>query len=696
MDTSDSEHFESADEFHSDSESSEDTGDKSVLDNLDNDLEKRLGNLNIDENLGNISAKQSENSVSNNASILGDIEGNRTNEIKVKNDYKDNPIIPKRITDININSLVETQVADTPNQDVLVNRRLVDQDIPAQNRTEKQHKSECEIVTLKKHSTESSSEKANDDQSQESETENMWDNNEWEPISIDNVNPSVGKNIKTVSLPEKTIEENLWENDDWEPIENKGDDSDDTWQKEEWDPIENKIAVSSQAKDTSNDTTWGGWSTWGVSSILSTATHSVSTLTNQVSQGLSNVLENSMGIPNPEELAKQHLNEEEKICGILENVEQNSAVEEDSKDKNYNGFGFGNLSNFVSGVSNLTKFVEHTGNKVINGGLDTLETIGKKTMEVLQEGDPGLKNKRAFLKLDQDKPVLSQVLKEAKAKAEEENRALQQKNISKKLNYESLFDDYHGLVHLEALEMLSKQCDIKLESLSGACAGDALKEILETLEQVRELCELPDEDDEDQSTLEEIEEKIESALKEINIKITYDKGISTWKEAENWLNSLQLDICDDTEIHQKALQVLAQLTAIAVEQFHKAGELLLIKEHRSTADEADSLVLLTTALTSLIGFAAGKFSEKLNARASGTLNKEKINDLITNVFFEFLHDFTGSQQQFIYTRCISTIDTCTSSRCCINKITMKMSFYYTTSRFSSEICFRFKHLIIVL
>lgn len=31
-------------------------------------------------------------------------------------------------------------------------------------------------------------------------------------------------------------------------------------------------------------------------------------------------------------------------------------------------------------------------------------------MEVLQEGDPGLKKKRAMLFADQDKPVLSQVI----------------------------------------------------------------------------------------------------------------------------------------------------------------------------------------------------------------------------------------------------------------------------------------------
>jgi hypothetical protein len=66
-------------------------------------------------------------------------------------------------------------------------------------------------------------------------------------------------------------------------------------------------------------------------------------------------------------------------------------------------FGFDHL---ISGVSSITRLFETTGSRVITGGLDTLETIGKKTMEVLQEGDPGLKKKMGIF---QEKIVLSQV-----------------------------------------------------------------------------------------------------------------------------------------------------------------------------------------------------------------------------------------------------------------------------------------------
>lgn len=64
---------------------------------------------------------------------------------------------------------------------------------------------------------------------------------------------------------------------------------------------------------------------------------------------------------------------------------------------------------FLSNVSQITKIVETTGNKIINGGLDTLETVGKKTLEVLQEGDPGFRKKRAIFFQNTEKFNLSQV-----------------------------------------------------------------------------------------------------------------------------------------------------------------------------------------------------------------------------------------------------------------------------------------------
>lgn len=45
------------------------------------------------------------------------------------------------------------------------------------------------------------------------------------------------------------------------------------------------------------------------------------------------------------------------------------------------------------------------------------------------------------------------------------------------------------------------------------------------------------------------------------------------------------------EVNKLAISTLAEFTAYAMEIFHKSAELLLTKQHHSTADEAESLTL---------------------------------------------------------------------------------------------------------
>ena len=182
-------------------------------------------------------------------------------------------------------------------------------------------------------------------------------------------------------------------------------------------------------------------------------------------------------------------------------------------------FGF---NDFMSGVSSITKLVESTGTKVITGGLGTLETIGKKTMEVLQEGDPGLKKKRAFFRNESDKPILSKILREAKEKAEVEEATLEEKEMTRKVHFESLFDDYQGLVHLEALEMLSKRSSIKIQERLATLANDEFLSLQDTLEEVKELCELGDEDEEEENET-NLQERLKSASDDLGVAITYEK-----------------------------------------------------------------------------------------------------------------------------------------------------------------------------
>lgn len=159
----------------------------------------------------------------------------------------------------------------------------------------------------------------------------------------------------------------------------------------------------------------------------------------------------------------------------------------------------------------------------MTGGLDTLEAIGKKTMEVLQEGDPGLKKKRAFFLNEMEKPILSQVLREAKEKAETIEKTITEKQKMRKIHFESLFDDYQGLVHLEALEMLSKQSNIKIQQHLSGLNVTELNSVQETLEEIKELCDL-NEDDEKEDKVNNLEFALQlEACSDLGISITYEK-----------------------------------------------------------------------------------------------------------------------------------------------------------------------------
>lgn len=123
---------------------------------------------------------------------------------------------------------------------------------------------------------------------------------------------------------------------------------------------------------------------------------------------------------------------------------------------------------------------------------------------------------------------LFQILREAKEKSEEAEKNMklaQKKTYRKALHFETLFDDYHGLVHLEALEMLSKQATLRLQTLLMPLTGKALTELNDTLNEVKELCELNELDQEDSADgvyeSSELKEKLSAAIEDLDIPVDF-------------------------------------------------------------------------------------------------------------------------------------------------------------------------------
>lgn len=403
-----------------------------------------------------------------------------------------------------------------------------------------------------------------------------------------------------------------------------------------------------QPAKTSNQSTvsqggWGYWGSWG-KSILSTATATVAT----VGQGLTQVIEKaetSLGIPSPTELSAQVEEEEKQKDGT--SMEPDKAVDESSA-----------VGSAMGMLSSLSSVVQSTGKTVITGGLDALEFIGKKTMDVIAEGDPGFKKTKGLMRRN---ATLSQVLREAKEREELQSADKDSANSDKKVvaHYGMLFDEFQGLSHLEALEILSRESESKVKSVLLTLSGDELVELRDELDQIKSSFSLVEFDDEevDESKDEdgsEFERELKEAMEGLSVSATADKLSKACKSSSSLINELtkqhvETDVNEEDvkkhsveEVHAAAIRSLAELTARSIELFHKLAEMILFSNGSA---EASVLSQLTVVLCKEISLLSKKFTSCLTAAGSNEKG-EVLNPLITGVFLEASNSASYIQDAF--------------------------------------------------
>lgn len=369
-----------------------------------------------------------------------------------------------------------------------------------------------------------------------------------------------------------------------------------------------------------------GFSSWG-SSLLSSAASSVSTFSSQVSQGIGTVLEtveSTLGAPNPEELATA-LNEKKDTAKSDENVK------EENEER----------VSLLPDVSSWTKALENTGSKVIMGGLDTLEFIGKKTIDILTEGDPGLRNKRAAFS---GAANLSEMLRELKIRADEQNQQSGSEDIDN-VHYSQIFDEKQGLVHLEALEMLSKQSQAKFQRLLMRHSKNS--DVKKRLEEIKAICEnIPSLDDPAEcENFEDFEAVFKKYTLELSLPLNVENIINTQRQINkticNYENISENSESSPKEVFQSGVCSLAEFTAKCIETFHKVAELILVQSNLETDLEqcATNLTGLTTVMCIEVNNVSSRYHKCLEtiaeySQANGISEKIDVNTLATNLYVE--------------------------------------------------------------
>lgn len=418
-------------------------------------------------------------------------------------------------------------------------------------------------------------------------------------------------------------EDDNW--DDW------GDDDDKFVHVEKEQQPEEKVSCRNDAKGTAENqekletprisapatasATSSSWGLWGgkLSSVLSTATEGLGTITTQVNQGLNQII----GVPDPEELAR---------INVAEKAEKAAKAppEENVDDEKESSAAFG------------LDFVTNLGSKVLNTGLDTLEGIGKKTMTILQDNDPKLMNKRKLLGLEANSPNLSAVLLEAKKDADQMEQSLQQMQLKRQkaqLRFEILFENYCGLVHFEALEILSKESRLKLDTLLDAVSGNARAELQETINEVKELIELEDLDVESEGDYEaeELSERLAATIKDAELGIQFDDIANHWTQSLSWLTSEEATAADLEQAYAKSIHALSEACALEMCKLHKIAELLLVKPHHSTANEVDGVVNLCQQFNGHLQGLSHRFAAVLSGKSETEESKGRVSTFFSEM-----------------------------------------------------------------
>lgn len=420
---------------------------------------------------------------------------------------------------------------------------------------------------------------------------------------------------------------------------------------------------------------WSSWGNWG-SSFMNVASTSVSTFSSQLGEGFTTIMdtvETALGAPPVDELVKEKGPDSPPDAENIEREDQDvptkttdTGKEPPAKQENpqiepqsqkgasggsgwWSGWGMSNLSNLSSVVHNTTnivqKSVQNTSSMVqkssktlVTGGLDVLETIGKKTFEVIKDHDPGLSKTKGILFEKTDKPSLSQLLREAQKEEEAKEERKKEEDEARLSNFKALFEENQGYAHLEALEMLSNMCEKTVHSLLEDMSDrklDSIKAELIRIKQVFERMQEENDNDDDEDKEHEFGKLVAEHLTEIHLGTTPDKLNKTQQKIREviakYFTSEDVSV---KELHRTAIQSLAEFTSKSLEQFHKAGELIILQRDTSKHCEsrAHSLEKLAKVLSTEVNIIATKFCQCLNKLDEN--EHPDVTSVVTNIYLE--------------------------------------------------------------
>lgn len=275
-------------------------------------------------------------------------------------------------------------------------------------------------------------------------------------------------------------------------------------------------STAEQEHQQESSSRWSSWGNWGAS-IISSASKSVSKFSSEVSEGLNVMVDSDL---------KQETGQEE---------EPHEKQPEPEKQEENN-----------SNDSSILNFFSSAGRGLVEGSLTVLEKVGKKTMDIINENDPGLNITKNYFFEKKGKLTLSQLLKEGKEEREKE--AVREEDFleAQKFKLDYWFEELQGLVHLEALEILSGQSEAEVVSILGPNPEENLKSDLLRIKEAF----LKEEDGEEEESQESngnlsLSDSLETHIANLGVQVNLGKVVAVRDAAHQAVKDFEA-----THIHQ--------------------------------------------------------------------------------------------------------------------------------------------------
>ncbi|TGZ56096.1 hypothetical protein CRM22_010222 [Opisthorchis felineus] len=307
--------------------------------------------------------------------------------------------------------------------------------------------------------------------------------------------------------------------------------------------------------------------------------------------------------------------ESKPVSAMVNNETSSASVSDLAASTHEEPTSFWGWSGASSFAQQLATSLQTKSLTLVQEGVNVLEKIGKKTMSVIEENDPGFQYTKKFLRPPglRDRPNLSQVIREA---YERDQSSLSHtdstaRDTPNKGSLSAHLERNRALVHLEALELVSDQAESQLHIRLQQLPEQTQDLTLETI-----WCTLQLEDAEDNETEtyfedatvlkllkntgdskdlygcrpEDLSEEhmrvwivLQQSLSELKLIYSGERLLKSLTEFWNRIQDTQSENNAET-LFAAAIITLADVTSAYLEYLHKVAECILVRDHEALLD----------------------------------------------------------------------------------------------------------------